>query len=80
MKPKLILEETIKDLNEFNLSSEKHNYVVKLGKFVNSQKLIFIIEDLNDTKNEYKAGFSLEELRSLNKLFRIFDSIDEVYN
>ena len=74
-------EEEIKDISECKMNLDNKNLIVKLGKLKNSQKIIFIIEEPNSLKNYcYKSSFSLDELKTLSKLFRIFDSIDEAYN
>ena len=74
-------KEEIKDIKEFKIKEDEENYVLKLGKLNNSKKIIFIIEEqINLTNYYYKSEFSLTELKSINKLFRIFDSIDEAYN
>ena len=75
------LTEEIKDIKEYKINSENESFIVKFGKTNNSEKIIFIIEDSNTlTKFFYKSDFSLDELKNINKLFRIFDSINEAYN
>ena len=74
-------EEEITDISEYKINIDNKNLIVKLGKLKNSQKVIFIIEEPNSFRNyRYKSSFSLDELKQLSKLFRIFDSIDEAYN
>lgn len=71
----------IKDIKEYKINSENESFIVKLGKTNNSEKIIFINEDSNTLKKLfYKSDFSLDELKNINKLFRIFDSINEAYN
>ena len=46
----------------------------------NKIKLVFIVQQNDSLKNYiYQSEFALEDLQQLNKLFRIFDSIDEAY-
>ena len=74
-------EEEIKGLKDFNIKADEENYVLKLGKLNDSKKIVFIIEQqINLTNYYYKSEFSLSELKSINKLFIKFDSIDEAYN
>ena len=75
------LTEEIKDIKEYKINSENESFIVKFGKTNNLEKIIFIIEDSNIlTKFFCKSDFSLDELKNINKLFRIFDSINETYN
>ena len=79
LKPEV--EEEITDAKEYNINSNNKNFLLKLGKLNNSKKVIFIIQEINSLKSfVYKEEFSLDELRILSKLFRIFDSIDEAFN
>lgn len=69
------------DISKYKINLKSKNIIVKLGKLKNSQKIIFLIEEPNSLLNySYKSAFSLDELKKLSKLFRIFDSIDEAYN
>ena len=79
--PKPSVEEEIKDIKEYLINYLNKNYLVKLGKINKSEKIVFIIEETDCIKNYlYKSEFSLDDLKQLSKLFRIFDSIDEAYN
>ena len=74
-------KEEIKDIKTYNINYLNKNYLVKLGKINKSEKIVFIIEETDCIKNYlYKSEFSLDDLKQLSKLFRIFDSIDEAYN
>ena len=77
-----IPEEEIKNIKEYEINSKNQNFKVILGVFHNNTSaIIFQIEELNSINNYYfKSGFSLDELKSMSKLFRIVDSIDELYN
>ena len=77
-----IPEEEIKNIKEYEINSKNQNFKVMLGVFHNNTSaIIFQIEELNSINNYYfKSGFSLDELKSMSKLFRIVDSIDELYN
>ena len=75
------LEEEIKDIKEYNLDSNSKSFSVKIGKLNNSQKIVFMIQEINSLQNyNYRSDFSLENLKNLSKLFRIFDSIEEAFN
>ena len=79
--PKPSVEEEIKDIKDYLINYLNKNYLVKLGKINKSEKIVFIIEETDCIKNYlYKSEFSLDYLKQLSKLFRIFDSIDEAYN
>ena len=79
--PKPELEEEMKDIKEYHINFLNKNYLVKLGKLNRSQKIGFIIEQTDDIKNFlFESEFSLEDLKQISKLFRIFDSIDEAFN
>ena len=68
-------------MKEYNFDSESKAFSIKVGKLNNSQKIIFMIQETNHPKNfDYCSDFSLEDLRKLSKLFRIFDSIEEAFN
>ena len=46
----------------------------------NKSAIIFQIEDINSLNYYYFSScFSLDELKSKNNLFRIFNSVDELY-
>ena len=75
------IEEEIKDIREYNLNSNNKVFSVKIGRSNNSQKIVFMIQEINSLQNyNYRSDFSLEDLKSLSKLFRIFDSIEEAFN
>ena len=79
--PKPSVEEKIKDIKEYHINYLNKNYLVKLGKLNKSEKIVVILEETDIIKNYlYKSEFSLDDLKRLSKLFRIFDSIDEAYN
>jgi len=79
--PKPSVEEEIKDIKEYLINYLNKNYLVKLGNINKYEKIVFIIEETDCIKNYlYKSEFSLDDLKQLSKLFRIFDSIDEAYN
>ena len=80
MTPKPEPKEDLQDVKEYNINHLDKNYLIKLGKLNKSQKLVFIVQQNDSLKNYiYQSEFALEDLQQLNKLFRIFDSIDEAY-
>ena len=65
-----------------NLSYNNQKYNLKILKSVDNQNLIMKIES-NDIENSdyyYQINYKLQDLYSLNKFFRQFDTIDEVLN
>ena len=65
-----------------NLSYNNQNYNLKILKSDDNQNLIMKIES-NDIENSdyyYQINYKLQDLFSLNKFFRSFDTIDEVLN
>ena len=68
--PNIIYQIKGKDEKEYNF------------KIIQAEKTImFIINEINDTLNiEYKSEFSLQEFHYLNRLFRQYISLDELFN
>jgi len=68
--PNIIYQIKGKDEKEYNF---KINQAEKT--------IMFIINEINDTLNiEYKSEFSLQEFHYLNRLFRQYISLDELFN
>ena len=70
----------IKYINEFELNFENTIYLLKIGKIVNEiEEIIFFVE-IKSTIDVlyYQINYSLENLGKKNKIFRQFDSIDEI--
>ena len=69
-------EETIEDIKVYNIFLDKQEFKIELGKM--SSKISIKVEELNPFTNYYyKSDFTLEELKSISKFFRIFNSIGE---
>ena len=67
----------IEFINEYKLNFENIIYLLKIGKIVNEEIIIFVkIENMIETVY-YQNNFSLENLQKMNKIFRQFDTIDE---
>ena len=69
------------NFKEYILSLNNNEFEIKIVKMNESMKLMFILKQIiiiNDYY--YKCAFSLDELKSLNKIFRILDTIDDAYN
>ena len=80
MTPKPEPKEDLQDVKEYSINHLDKNYLIKIGKLNKSEKLVFIVQQNDSLKNYiYQSEFALEDLKLLNKLFRIFDSIDEAY-
>lgn len=78
---KIEKEGEIKDIKEYNIKSEEKEFKIQIGIIENISKIIFKIDEEGETfKNYYfKSYFSLDELKNINKSFRIFDSINEAF-
>ena len=65
-----------------NLSYNNQKYNLKIFKSDNNQNLIMKIESYNIENSDYyyQINYKLQDLYSLNKFFRQFDTIDEVLN
>ena len=69
-------EETIQDINEYNMFLDKQEFKIELGKM--PSKISIKVEELNRFTNYYyKSDFTLGELKSISKFFRKFNSIGE---
>lgn len=77
-----IKKEDIKFINEYKLNFENIIYLLKLGKIENEiEELIIFVKDENkNTINTcyYQNSFSLKNIQQMNKIFRQFDTIDEI--
>ena len=72
--------EKITDMKEYKLFIEAEEYNVKIGKLENSSKILFKLEENKELKNYYyKSEYSLDNLKEMNKVFRIFDTINEAF-
>ena len=65
-----------------NLSYNNQKYNLKIFKSDDNQNLIMKIEsyDIENSDYYYQINYKLQDLYSLNKFFRQFDTIDEVLN
>jgi len=70
----------IKYIQEYELNFDNIIYLLKIGKIVNEiEELIFFVEIKNSIEVlYYQIIFSLENLQKMNKIFRQFDTIDEI--
>ena len=72
--------EKITDIKVYKLFIEAEEYNVKIGKLENSSKILFKLEENKELKNYYyKSEYSLDNLKEINKVFRIFDTINEAF-
>ena len=72
-------KEEFNDIKEYNICLDNQEFQIQLGKL--SSKIVFKMEEKNSINNYYyKADFTLEDLKKINKLFRIFDSITEAFD
>ena len=75
-------KEEIEDINEYKIYLNKDEFKVTIGILKNISAISFKIEELNSIKiqnNFYKSVYSLDELKNTNKLFRIFDTVNEAF-
>ena len=70
---------SIKEPKEFNLIHNQKDYIVLIGKSSKLEKLGIQLKESDFNLNFfYENFFNLEELKNINKYFRIYDNIDEV--
>ena len=68
------------NFKEYIFSLNNSEFKTEIVKINENMKLMFMIRQINIITNYYyKCAFALDELKSLNKIFRIFDTIDEVF-
>jgi len=75
-------KEEIEDINEYKIYLNKDEFKVTIGILKNISAISFKIEELNSIKIQndfYKSVYSLDELKNNNKLFRIFDTVNEAF-
>ena len=75
-------KEEIEDINEYKIYLNKDEFKVTIGILKNISAILFKIEELNSIKIQnyfYKSVYSLDELKNTNKLFRIFDTVNEAF-
>ena len=72
-------EKNILDTKKYNISLDKKEFKIHLYKL--SSKISIKIEETNSVNNYYyKSDFTLDELKAINKSFRICDTINEAFN
>ena len=79
---KPILEEII-DIKEYAINLKELQFKIQIGKIKKELKNLinFKVEELNSDSNIfYQSSFSLDDLKNISKLFRVYDSIEEAYN
>jgi hypothetical protein len=79
---KPILEEII-DIKEYTINLKELQFKIQIGKIKKEFKNLinFKVEELNSNSNTfYQSSFSLDDLKNISKLFRVYDSIEEAYN
>ena len=79
---KPILEEII-DIKEYTINLKELQFKIQIGKIKKelNNLINFKVEELNSNSNTfYQSSFSLDDLKNISKLFRVYDSIEEAYN
>ena len=70
---------SLKEPKEFSLINDLKKYIVLIGKSSKLEKLGIQLKESDFNLNFfYENFFNLEELKNINKYFRIYDNIDEV--
>ena len=70
-------QKNIELINKYKLNFESTDYILKLLKL--KQDLILLVKEQNIINSfSFQEIFSLEKLQKMNKIFRAFDSIDEI--
>ena len=73
-------EKEKENFKEYIFSLNNREFKTKIVKINENMKLMLMITQINNITNYYyKCTFALDELKSLNKIFRIFDTIDEAF-
>jgi hypothetical protein len=69
------------DIKYFDVILENQNYILELGKSDNKQSIIFKAYKNNIfIDKSYLLNLSLEDFFNLNIFFRIYQTVDEIYN
>ena len=60
---------------------QQREYIISLMKKTSFYETLWILikESSLDNKSFYENVYTLEELKNINKYFRIFDNIDEIF-
>ena len=78
--PKEVKESVMKDSKDYKINSEKDLFEVKIGKNESNNKIIFRALKLNELiENFYEQGFSFDELVKLDRTFRAYDELEEIF-
>ena len=76
--PKDELNLSFVQYKEYNLTYNKKEYLIKIGKISDKEKIGFKVKEISsEQKIIYDIYLNLEELQSISKSFRVFDNIDE---
>ena len=79
---KPILDEII-DIKEYTINLKELQFKIQIGKIKKelNNLINFKVEELNSNSNTfYQSSFSLDDLKNISKLFRVYDSIEGAYN
>ena len=70
----------MKDFKDFKLSSEKDTFQIKVGKNESKNKIIFhALKLIELVENFYENSFTFDELVKLDKTFRAYDELEEIF-
>ena len=67
----------IKFTKEYQLNINKINYLIKIG-ITESKELAIFAKEESINEYYYQNCFSLEYFRNKNKMFKLFDKIEEI--
>ena len=62
------------------INSDKNLYTLKLSVVSNKLEIYLVNDDFLSLSLSYFASFQIEDLNKLNKFFRQFDSVEEVFD
>ena len=68
----------IKFLDEYQLNFNTINYLIKIGIIMESKELAIFAKEENINEYYYQNCFSLEYFHNKNKMFKLFDKIEEI--
>ena len=77
-----ILNNKMIEIKSFDVPLNNKTFILEFAKSENKQYLIFKMYDKNNIMNErnYILFLDINEFYSLNILFKLYQSIDEIYN
>lgn len=73
-----IQKKDIQFTNEYKLDINKINYLIKIGIVMEAKELAIFVQEDSIKEYYYQNCFSLEYFQNNNKMFKMFDKIEEI--